>query len=57
MTAGLSEATVEDAALAYLESLGWTIAHSPDIAPALLLKLVPEEVLESIGREGLYHYS
>ncbi len=28
MTAGLSEATVEDAALAYLESLGWTIAHS-----------------------------
>ena len=32
MTAGLSEATVEDVALDYLESLGWTIAHSPDIA-------------------------
>ena len=29
----ISEATVEDAALAYLESLGWTIAHGPDIAP------------------------
>ena len=28
----ISEATVEDAALAYLESLGWTIAHGPDIA-------------------------
>lgn len=28
MTAGLSEATVEDVALDYLKSLGWTIAHS-----------------------------
>ena len=28
----LTEAVVEDAALAYLESLGWTIAHGPDIA-------------------------
>ena len=28
----LTEATVEAAALAYLESLGWTIAHGPDIA-------------------------
>ena len=33
MTAGLSEAVVEDAALAWLEILGWTIAHGPDIAP------------------------
>ena len=44
MTAGLSEATVEDAALAYLENIGWTIAHSPAIVPALLFKLVLEEV-------------
>ena len=29
----ISEATVEDAALAYLENIGWTIAHGPDIAP------------------------
>ena len=29
----LTEAVVEDAALAWLESLGWTIAHGPDIAP------------------------
>ena len=29
----LTESTVEDAALAWLESLGWRIAHGPDIAP------------------------
>ena len=34
MTAGLTEAVVEDAALAWLKSLGWTIAHGPDIAPS-----------------------
>ena len=28
-----TESTVEDAALAWLESLGWNIAHGPDIAP------------------------
>ncbi len=32
MTA-LTESTVEDAALAWLESLGWNIAHGPAIAP------------------------
>ena len=30
---GITESTVEDAALAYLESLGWGIAYGPDIAP------------------------
>ena len=30
---GVTESTVEDAALAWLESLGWRIAHGPDIAP------------------------
>ena len=29
----LNESTVEDAALDYLESLGWGVAHGPDIAP------------------------
>ena len=29
---GVKESTVEDAALAWLENLGWTIAHGPDIA-------------------------
>ena len=28
-----TEANVEDAALAYLEDLGWGVAHGPDIAP------------------------
>ena len=28
-----TESSVEDAALAWLESLGWSIAHGPDIAP------------------------
>ena len=32
MTAGLTEAVVEDAALDWLKSLGWTIAHGPNIA-------------------------
>ena len=30
---GITESVVEDAALAYLESLGWGVAHGPDIAP------------------------
>ena len=30
---GVTESTVEDAALAYLEGLGWGVAHGPDIAP------------------------
>ena len=29
----VSESTVEDAALAWLESLDWSVAHGPDIAP------------------------
>ena len=29
----ITESTVEDAALAWLESLGWNGAHGPDIAP------------------------
>ena len=30
---GFTESTVENAALTWLESLGWSIAHGPDIAP------------------------
>ncbi len=29
----LDESTIEEAALAYLKSLGWGIVHGPDIAP------------------------
>ena len=31
--AGVSESVVEDAALAWIESVGWTVAHGPDIGP------------------------
>ena len=33
--AGFTESTVEQAALEWLESLGWSIAHGPDIAPGV----------------------
>ena len=29
----ITEATVEAASLAWLENLGWRVAHGPDIAP------------------------
>jgi len=31
----LAESTVESAALAWLEAIGWRIAHGPDIAPGM----------------------
>jgi len=31
-----AESVVEDAALAWLESLGWSVKHGPDIAPGEL---------------------
>ncbi len=31
-----TESVVEDAALAWLESLGWGVRHGPDIAPGSL---------------------
>jgi type I restriction enzyme, R subunit len=31
-----SESVVEDAALAWLEAMGWRVAHGPDIAPDML---------------------
>ncbi len=33
MTAAFSESVVEDAALAWLESLGYAVKHGPDITP------------------------
>jgi type I restriction enzyme R subunit len=35
--AGLTESVVEQAALAWLEAIGWRIAHGPDIAPDMPL--------------------
>jgi type I restriction enzyme R subunit len=34
--ARLTESVIEDAALAWLESLGWQIVHGPDFAPDML---------------------
>ena len=33
MTPRLTESDVEEAALAWLQGLGWRVAHGPDIAP------------------------
>lgn len=33
--ASFTESDVEQAALAWLESLGWSVAHGPDIAPGV----------------------
>ncbi len=30
---GMTESTVEAAALAWLDSLGWAVKHGPDISP------------------------
>lgn len=35
MSAAFTESVVEDAALAWLESIGWHIAHGPEIAPGM----------------------
>ena len=36
MTGAFTECVVEDAALAWLESLGYTVKHGPEIAPGEL---------------------
>ena len=35
----ISEAVVEEAALAWLADLGWMVAHGPDMAPNTLATL------------------
>jgi len=36
MSGAFTESEVEAAALAWLENVGWRIAHGPDIAPDML---------------------
>ena len=55
--ASFLESTVEDAALAYLESLGWTIAHGWNRPSAVAEARVGGVTGGAMGREGLYHYS
>jgi type I restriction enzyme R subunit len=33
MNSAFTESVVDDAALAWLEAVGWEVAHGPDIAP------------------------
>ena len=49
----VSEFTVESAALAWLESLGWSVAHGPDLAPDtpgadLVAWIIPKDVLSLV---------
>jgi hypothetical protein len=44
-----SESVVEDAALEWLEGLGWHVAHGPDIAPET--PAAEHETLRFIARE------
>ena len=53
MTAAITEAVVEDSALNWLKSLGWTIAQSPDHRLGLLPKLVSEELQVEVVEEFL----
>lgn len=39
MDSGVTESVIEQAALASLESLGYTIKHGPEIAPGELAEL------------------
>lgn len=34
MSSSFTESIVEDAALAWLESPGWSVTHGPEIAPS-----------------------
>lgn len=40
-----AESIVEDAALAWLKSLGWRVKHGPEIAPG---ELVPMKLLRGM---------
>jgi type I restriction enzyme R subunit len=40
---GFTESVVKDAALAWLESLGWSVKHGLEIAPG---ELVPKNIFE-----------
>ena len=56
-----TESIVEDAALSWLETLGWRVAHGPDIAPdtpdvlaqgpVSAVQVLGDEILRAIARE------
>jgi len=43
MTGAFTESVVEQAALAWLESLGYTVRHGPEIAPG---ECAAEQIME-----------
>ncbi len=47
--ARLSESAVEEAALAWLESLGWAVKHGPEIAPGELSMKDAARLVEVAG--------
>jgi len=49
MTSSFSESVVEEAALAWLESLDWTVKHGPDIARGELWMKDAERFFERAG--------
>jgi type I restriction enzyme R subunit len=56
MTTGFTESVVEEAALAWLEGLGYPIAHGPEIAPnepAAESEAYSQVVLEARRRRAL----
>jgi hypothetical protein len=54
----MTESIIEQAALTWLESLGWTVKHSPEIAPGELAAVVQAcLVLNSMDENGRRRYS
>jgi type I restriction enzyme R subunit len=53
VTTAFMESVVEEAALAWLESLGWAIKHGPDIAPGELLA-ERSDYTQVVLEEGLH---
>ncbi len=57
---GITESVIEQAALAWLESLGWTVKHGPDIAPEELAaerKDFSQVVLEQRLQDALTRFN
>jgi type I restriction enzyme, R subunit len=50
---GVTESVVEDAALAWLESLGYTVKHGPEIAPGELVAERVESGTLAASRDAL----
>ena len=53
-----TESVVEEAAMGWLESLGWTLRHGPEIAPGDMATVTQAcRVLNSVDEHGRQRYS